>query len=344
MTPPAAEAGAAEGMSAPPDFLDPSVPEIAAQPAGPCPVCHGTASRVFARGYDYELLTCRNLWTFRQCATCGHVLLDPRPRDDSLETIYPPHYYSYTLSKRVNPIALKGKEMLDGMKFRRILRHVARRPSSYLDIGCGDGRYLRYLETKLELTRDRLFGLELSKEVVNALRAQGYRAMCATIEACEDIEAGAIDLITMFHVIEHVSDPAGAIQRVADWLSPGGLVAIETPNLDSIDAKLFRRTYWGGYHVPRHWHLFTPVTLARLLEDRGFRVLKLSYQTGHSFWMYSFHHLLRYGPRFRSERLSALFDPVGGGVFFLAGFTALDKLRALLGFKTSSVLAIARKK
>lgn len=328
--------------AAAPDF-DPSVPEIAVQPAGPCPVCDATARHVFARAYDYELLTCRNLWTFRRCSACGHVMLDPRPRDDTLSLIYPPEYYSYSISERVSPVALKGKEMLDGLKFRGILRHLAQPPSTYMDIGCGDGRYLRYLEKKLALPRDQLFGLELSGEVVDALRAQGYRAMNCTVEACDGIDAGSIDLVSMFHVIEHVSDPACTVRKIAGWLSPGGIVAIETPNLDSVDARLFRRTYWGGYHVPRHWHLFNPATLRRLLEDHGLQVLKMSYQTGHSFWMYSLHHLLRYG-RLRSKGLSAPFDPMGDGLVFLAAFTALDKLRASLGFRTSSVLAIARKR
>jgi 2-polyprenyl-3-methyl-5-hydroxy-6-metoxy-1,4-benzoquinol methylase len=333
----------ADAEPAPPaELIDPSIPEIATQPAGACPVCRSSATVPFAWGYDYELATCRNRWIFRECSACGHVLLDPRPRDDTLGVIYPPHYYSYVFAERVNPVARKAKEILDGFKFRGILRHLGRLPSNYLDIGCGDGRYLRHLEKRLGLARDRLWGLELSEKVVASLRAQGYQAINTTIEACDSVPAHSIDLMTMFHVIEHLPNPARALEKMADWITPGGIVAIETPNFDALDAKLFRRTYWGGYHIPRHWHLFRSRTLTRLLEDHGFRVVKLSYQTGHSFWMYSFHHLLRYG-RLHSKRLSALFDPMGGGVLFLAGFTALDKLRVFLRFRTSSVLAIARR-
>ena len=62
--------------------------------------------------------------------------------------------------------------------------------------------------------------------------------------------------MTMFHVIEHVADPPRVAERVARWLAPGGVFAVETPNLESLDARLFRERYWGGYHFPRHWHLY----------------------------------------------------------------------------------------
>ena len=66
----------------------------------------------------------------------------------------------------------------------------------------------------------------------------------------------------------------------------------------------------------------------------------MRYQTGHSFWMYSFHHLLRY--RLGLVGLSHWFDPIKGLPFLIA-FTGLDKLRAALGFRTSAILVIARK-
>lgn len=92
-----------------------------------------------------------------------------------------------------------------------------------------------------------------------------------------------------------MDNPGTVIGRVRRWLSPGGVFALETPNLDSLDAWLFRRTYWGGYHISRHWNLFTPAAISRLLTDNGLEVLATVFQTGHSFWMYSQHHAVRYG-------------------------------------------------
>jgi SAM-dependent methyltransferase len=151
----------------------------------------------------------------------------------------------------------------------------------------------------------------------------------------------AIDLITMFHVIEHVDDPAKVVRQIACRLSPGGIFALETPNVDSLDARLFHRTYWGGYHVPRHWNLFMPPTIARLLSDSGLEVLATVFQTGHSFWMYSLHHCLRYEGASR-PRLGGLFDPMKS-LFGLAAFTGFDLLGSAAGAKTSAMLVICRK-
>jgi hypothetical protein len=143
-------------------------------------------------------------------------------------------------------------------------------------------------------------------------------------------------------VIEHVEQPVAVVRRLAESLTPGGVLALETPNLDSWDARLFRQQYWGGYHIPRHWHLFTPQTMTRLLTSAGLDVVTIEYQTGHSFWLYSIHHRLRYGTPPR-PRLAAHFNPIGGSLLALAAVTAFDKARAALGAATSAMLVIARK-
>jgi hypothetical protein len=116
---------------------------------------------------------------------------------------------------------------------------------------------------------------------------------------------------------------------------------VETPNLDSFDARLFHDTYWGGYHIPRHWNLFRAETLRKLFEDCGLKVIQTRYGTGHSFWMYSFHHWLRFRARPR-KKLAAWFNPFKG-LPFLAAFTAFDKARAAAGCKTSAILTLATK-
>ncbi|MHC4447437.1 MAG: class I SAM-dependent methyltransferase [Planctomycetota bacterium] len=315
-------------------------PEIATEAVSRCPVCGGDAFDPHAVGFDYELLTCRNVWRFVRCRTCTHLWLNPRPAIASLPVIYPPHYYAYDYEDRINPIAVRGKQMLDGLKLRSILRHLPRPPRSYLDVGCGSGRFLKAMERR-GVPRPCNYGLELDENVVCRLRESGYQAICARVEACDEIPDNQIDLITMLHVIEHVDDPGSVIRKVAQWLAPDGVLAIETPNVESWDARLFRRGLWGGYHIPRHWNLFGPSTLSRLLADNGLQVFRTRYQTGHSFWMYSFHHWLRYKARPR-RTLASMFDPFKG-LPLLVLFTALDKARAGLGFKTSSMLLLARK-
>ncbi len=305
-----------------------------------CPVCSTEDFEQYTVGFDYELRTCRNPWRFVQCRACCHVWLNPRPAVATLPVIYPPTYYSYNYRQQINRLALWAKEKLDGRKMRGILRQLPAPPQSYLDVGCGDGRFLKVMERQ-GVSRQNNYGLELDERVVEPLAAAGYQAFCERVEDCVRIPKEGVDLATMFHVIEHVDDPGRVVRKIVSWLSPGGVFAVETPNLHSLDQRWFRDRYWGGYHIPRHWNLFTPATLTLLLQDCGLEVISINYQTGHSFWMYSFHHWLRYAGR-PWRRLSKLFNPLRS-LPLLATFTALDKLRAAVGCRTSAMLLLARK-
>jgi 2-polyprenyl-3-methyl-5-hydroxy-6-metoxy-1,4-benzoquinol methylase len=333
------EADRSGGGNAPAEFRDASLPIIPVERVDTCAVCGTGNFEVVARGYDYELRTCRNEWTFVKCAHCGHVWLNPRPAVTTLETIYPRHYYAYDYEKKISRVARSAKAWLDARKFNGILEHAPRPPQSFLDIGCGSGRYLRAMH-KRGIDRKRIHGLELDAAVVASLRGEGFNVECARVEDAE-FTPRSIDMVTMFHVIEHVDAPDRVVSRIAGWMPPGGLLAIETPNLDSLDQRLFTDGLWGGYHIPRHWHLFTPPTLQRLLRSAGFVPRATLYQTGHSFWMYSFHHRLRYAERPRIA-LSRFFDPFSS-VVPLAAFTGFDLARSALGARTSAMLMIAER-
>lgn len=323
-----------------PDEMASGLPMIPVAPVPDCPLCDAGAAVPYASGYDYELRTSANRWTFVSCTGCGHVRLDPRPAVETLATIYPPHYYAYDFARKVHPIAVRGKAWLDRRKMRGILARLGRSPASFLDVGCGDGRFLRAMEAA-GVPRSRLYGLELDRPVVEHLVAAGYQAECARVEDSTLVSAGSIDLITMFHVIEHVDDPQAVTRKLAGWLAPGGVLAVETPNRDSLDARLFRRTFWGGYHFPRHWHLFSTEGVMTMMRAAGLEPVAAVYQTGHSFWLYSVHHWLRYGP-LRAPGLARWFDPIGSLVPLVAA-TGFDTVRARLGFPTSAVLVLGRK-
>ena len=331
--------GPAVTVPCPDELAAAGIPAIAVERVEACPLCDARESAPFAEGFDYELRTCRNRWRFVRCLGCDHVWLDPRPAVSALGTIYPSTYYAYDYGRRIHPLAVRAKGWLDDRKLDVILRRLGRAPRSYLDVGCGDGRFLLAMERR-GVPRERLFGLELDGTLVDRLRRQGYQVSRARVEDAVPGDEAGLDLVTMFHVVEHLDRPVAVVRKLAGWLAPGGLLALETPNRASLDARLFRRTYWGGYHFPRHWQLFTTDGALTLLRRAGLEPVGVAYQTGHSFWLYAFHHALRY--RYRLPRLAARFDPIGT-LLPLAIVTGFDKFRAAMGFRTSAVMVIGRR-
>ncbi len=316
-------------------------PLIGTEPAGACAVCDGAAFSPRASGFDFELQTCRNRWEFLQCDSCGHVQLDPRPAAEELGTIYPPTYYSYNMTEKLSPIAIAGKNFLDRRKFRAFLKFLPRPARTYLDIGCGDFKYLDLMAAE-GIAADQLYGLELDETVVARARAKGYQVFRERAEEASSIPAAHIDVATMFHVIEHVADPGAVLASVRRWLSPGGILVLETPNISALDARLFRRRFWGGYHIPRHWHLFSREGIGRVLAQHGFRLKAIQYQTGHSFWLYSFHNAIAFNNLCPSARIARLFDPLTSLPMLILA-TLFDKICAFLGLQTSAMLVIAER-
>lgn len=304
-----------------------------------CTVCGARGWREEGLASDFEYETCSNVWAYRSCSGCGHVQIHPLPAPETLRVIYPPTYYSYVMEDTVHPLALRVKQWLDRSKFRGIVEHLPRAVTSYLDVGCGDGRYLQMMIDS-GADRSRVYGVELDARAVGTARAQGLQVLESRIEDAAELSSGAFDLITMFHVIEHVERPDRVILRLKELLAPGGILAIETPNFACIDARLARRRFWGGYHAPRHWHVFTTESLRRLLTRSGLTVQRVRYQTGHAFLLWTLHHWLKYGRRM--PRLAAWAHPLKN-VPLLALATGFDLMRIALGFRTSAMLMVAQK-
>jgi SAM-dependent methyltransferase len=95
---------------------------------------------------------------------------------------------------------------------------------------------------------------------------------CAGVEDLVD-EPGGYDVITLSHVIEHVHDPSALLRAIYRMLRPGGLLWLETPNLDSLGHARFGRN-WRGLEPPRHLLLFSVDSLKFALAQAGFTRLR----------------------------------------------------------------------
>ena len=232
-------------------------------PADACPACGGRLApwRSAASGEpgwpDVALA---------RCAACGTgVTLDPAAPDNAGQDLHESGAYA--------PVTPRGARLagpLLGAFDAQRLRIVARacpHPARLLDAGAGRGRFVAAARAAgYEAT-----GIEPSARGVDGARARhGVELVRAGIEDAP-VPGGSADVVTLWHVLEHVDDPAATLDVLHGWLAPGGVLLVGVPNLASLQARIGGPRWWH-LDLPRHRTHFTAAGLRVLLARRGFRV------------------------------------------------------------------------
>ena len=302
-----------------------------------CALCGSTGDDVGARGRDFEYDTATNEFTFVRCRDCDHVYLNPRPRVEDLDVIYPSNYYSFLGT--TNSLVARAQRKWESGKVALYREQVGEGHKCILDVGCGDGRFLALL-------RDfggpewEMVGLEFDAGAIAKCRAMGFEAHAERVEdfAEDPSQQGRFDAVVMLQLIEHVEDPALICERVRRLLRPGGVFVIETPNLAGLDHRIFRGRHWGHYHFPRHWNLFSSRSLRRMLEERGFEIVRSECLISTSAWIISCQNRLkdRGWPAWIHRRVHFQ-NPL-----LLGLAVTMDVVRTKLGLETSNQRVIAR--
>jgi SAM-dependent methyltransferase len=142
-------------------------------------------------------------------------------------------------------------------------RAGGRPPGRLLDVGAGRGRFV----AAARAAGWQADGIEPSLRGVEGARALGVDLQHAGVEDA-DVPAGSLDAATLWHVLEHLDEPARALDRIGAWLRPGGLLLVGVPNLESVQARL-GGARWYHLDVPRHRTHFTVRGLHALLGACG---------------------------------------------------------------------------
>jgi len=221
-----------------------------------CPACGGplAAWRTVpgsdpALPGDYELARCRS---------CGSaVTLAPAPEQAHEAGAYGG---GRPRGSRASAPILRA---FDRRRLAQLQRAGARPPGRLLDIGAGRGRFV----AQARAAGWYAHGIEPSQRGVVGARAIGVELVAAGIDDAE-VPPGSLDAASLWHVLEHVEDPGAALERIAGWLRPGGLLLVGVPNLSSVQARA-GGARWYHLDVPRHRTHFTAVGLETLLRAHG---------------------------------------------------------------------------
>lgn len=135
-----------------------------------------------------------------------------------------------------------------------------------LDVGCGTGNFLATAEKE----GWNVYGIEPSKEA----RDISSRKNIVALEELPFLREDNFDVITLWHVLEHVPNLLSYIETLKRKLSPNGVLLIAVPNYKSFDASYYKE-YWAAYDVPRHlWH-FSQKSIQMLFSEQGMHVQKV---------------------------------------------------------------------
>ncbi len=235
-----------------------------------CALCGGTSSEERVREDPFRVV---------RCTACGLCYVTPRLSDDDLMEVYAADYWDSDSPKERGYADYRGQEQNYRKTFEKRAELVDAHtsgPGRALDIGCAAGFFL-------EVLIDRgweVMGVEPSAEIAEHGRRRlgADRVHIGDLESAE-LEPASFDLVTLWDVVEHLTDPVATLQAAAALLAPGGILILETQNIDSRFARLLG-SRWHHFKHLEHLYHFTPATVAALLDRAGLRVTRLTPKYG----------------------------------------------------------------
>ena len=192
-----------------------------------------------------------------------------------------------------------------------------------LDYGCGAGEFLKVMEKDFST-----IGFEPNEDARNA--AQQKTSKTQFISNLNDIENESLDVITLWHVFEHIENQDEILENFYKKLKPNGKLIIAVPNCTSYDAKHYV-AFWAAYDVPRHIYHFSKTGMQNLIKEKSehWNLKKIRYLLLDSFY------ISMLSEKYKKNALSWFFGGIHG---------AISNFKALKTGEFSSLVYIIEKK
>jgi len=228
-----------------------------------CPVCATQSLKLQFVAKDHTVT--QQDFSLQQCTHCKLLITSPRPDLNSISLFYQSDkYISHTGGNKsfFDQLYLKARRFTLQWKWKLVTRY--KKSGTLLDYGCGTGEFLNAMKKKG-------WG-------INGVEPSESARLKARLLTQNEIESdlGKIDqrydVITLWHVLEHIHDLNEKISELKLRLKPDGIIFIAVPNYESADSNKYG-PYWAGYDVPRHlWH-FTQTSMKILLSKHGLNLI-----------------------------------------------------------------------
>lgn len=233
-----------------------------------CPICghHSFNSVLVCKDHTVS----HKEFSIVECNKCHFWFTNPIPKIEEIGKYYESEDYVshsntnkgliHKLYQSVRNYTLKQKlGLIDGLKTEG---------KNILDIGSGTGEFANICQTN----GWNVIGIEPSDKA-RQLSIDNYQLDIKKEDQIANLESGSMDIVSMWHVLEHVYYLEDRMKEIKRLLKNEGFLIIAVPNRLSYDAQHYQEN-WAAYDLPRHLYHFTPNDISNLSDKFGFKVVK----------------------------------------------------------------------
>jgi ubiquinone/menaquinone biosynthesis C-methylase UbiE len=241
--------------------------------AANCPICKNTESSYYSSTNALMHEPNNEFYIFNICNTCEAVFLTNPVTQEKLDYYYTDSYLPYrgpAAWGKYNLFVTNSQKKIDSNRVNFVKKHLDKNNPNLnvIDVGCGNPSFLEMLQqnSKVNCT-----GIDFSDSGWKGKNYPNLELKKVAIE--EYVTDKQFDIITLWHYLEHDYNPNKTIETLYNCLKPGGKLIIEVPDYKSISAKI-QKSYWQGWHSPRHISLVTKKSFDLLFQKDKWKIKK----------------------------------------------------------------------
>jgi 2-polyprenyl-3-methyl-5-hydroxy-6-metoxy-1,4-benzoquinol methylase len=234
-----------------------------------CPVCSGSQFVPYLKVKDHTVSG--EEFSIVSCKQCGFLFTNPRPVAAHIGRYYQSaDYISHhdEAQDLMSRIYNKVREHTTRKKLKLINKLVARK-GDLLDMGCGTGYFL----SKAKADGWWIAGTEPDEQARSVAWSRVGDNVFEGI-AHPFFENKSYDVITLWHVMEHIHQLNETVEWLHDHLNSRGKLIVAVPNAESDDARKYQEN-WAAYDVPRHLYHFSKKSMTELAQRHGFTLERI---------------------------------------------------------------------
>ena len=244
-----------------------------------CPCCNSTLIAPQLKAKDYTVSN--DLFEIWECNNCSVRFTQNIPDEESIGKFYQSTSYvshSDTQEGLINKLYHRVRNITLNQKRELIVDATKTSEGNLLDVGAGTGAFANTMQE----SGWKVTGLE-PDSTARKVAMDKFGLTLNEPDELFSLQPDTFDVITMWHVLEHVHNLHGYLEQYHSILKKEGKLVIAVPNYTSSDASTYGE-YWAAYDVPRHLYHFSPASMKHLAELKGFKI-----ESYHPMWYDSFY-------------------------------------------------------